>query len=235
MAARPPAGFFFPLAVPPSDAPPPPRQAVTFVDGQNLYRCVKDTFGCSHPNYDVAKLCRTVCERSGLILSEARFYTGVPDARDNEYWNSFWSRKLLAISRQGVRTFSRPLRYRDETIRLNGGTFTRRQAREKGIDVRIAIDLITLAYRGKYDVAVVFSQDQDLSEVAVELRQISRDQKRQIEMISAFPYEPGAAACRGINKTTWFRVDRELYDACIDPYDYRRQRTQPAVAAPPGS
>ena len=205
------------------------------MDGQNLYRCVKDAFGCSHPNYDVAKLCHAVCARTGLILSEARFYTGVPDACDDEYWHNFWSRKLLAISRQGVRTFSRPLRYRDETISFDGGSFTRRQAREKGIDVRIAIDLITLAYRRNYDVAVVFSQDQDLSEVAVELQRISRDQKRKIQMISAFPYEPGAAACRGINKTTWFRFDRQLYDACIDPYDYRRQPTPPAVTAPTGS
>lgn len=105
---------------------------------------------------------------------------------------------------------------------MSGGTFTRRQAREKGIDVRIAIDLITLAYRHNYDVAVVFSQDQDLSEVAVELQRISRDQKRRIEMISAFPYEPGSAACRGINKAKWFRIDRQLYESCIDPYDYRQ-------------
>ena len=58
---------------------------------------------------------------------------------------------------------------------------------EKGIDVRIAIDLITLAYRREYDVAVVFSQDQDLSEVAIELRRISREQNRWIQMISASP------------------------------------------------
>ena len=61
--------------------------------------------------------------------------------------------------------------------RGDGTTITRRQGREKGVDVRIAIDLITLAYRRKYDVAVVFSQDQDLSEVAVELKRISRKQE----------------------------------------------------------
>ena len=102
-----------------------------------------------------------------------------------------------------------------------GGTLTRRQAREKGIDVRIAIDLITLAYRREYDVAVVFSQDQDLSEVAIELRRISREQGRWIQMISAFPYDPADRSCRGIDKTTWFRIDQELYNTCIDPYDYR--------------
>ena len=222
MVARPPAGFFLPSPVPPNSPPEPAsKRAITFVDGQNLYRCVKDTFGCSHPNYDVGQLSRVVCERAGLLLSGARFYTGVPDASDDAKWHNFWSKKLLAISRQGVRTFSRPLRYRNETIPLDGGTLRRRQAREKGIDVRIAIDLVTLAYRREYDVAVVFSQDQDLSEVAIELRRISREQGRWIQMVSAFPYDPADRSCRGIDKTTWFRIDQELYNTCIDPYDYR--------------
>ena len=73
----------------------------------------------------------------------------------------------------------------------------------------------------EYDVAVVFSQDQDLSEVAIELRRISREQGRWIQMISAFPYDPADRSCRGIDKTTWFRIDQELYNTCIDPYDYR--------------
>lgn len=205
MAARPPAGFCVASAVPPNDARPPSRRAITFVDGQNPYRCVKDTFGCSHLNYDIAKLCRAVCSGSGLILSEARFYTGVPEASDDAYWHGFWSRKLLAISRQGVRTFSRPLRYRHETIVLDGGaTFTRRQGRAKGIDVRIAIDLITLAYRRTYDVAVAFSQDQDLSEVATELRRISRDQKRRIEMVSASRSTRGAQLAAGSTRRRGF-------------------------------
>ena len=90
MVARPPAGFLLPSPVPPNGPPEPAsKRAITFVDGQNLYRCVKDTFGCSHPNYDVGKLSRAVCERAGLFLSGARFYTGVPDARDNAKWHDF--------------------------------------------------------------------------------------------------------------------------------------------------
>jgi len=37
-------------------------------------------------------------------------------------------------------------------------------AEEKGIDVRIAIDLIRLAHGAVYDVAILMSQDQDLAE-----------------------------------------------------------------------
>jgi hypothetical protein len=36
----------------------------------------------------------------------------------------------------------------------------------KGIDVRLALDILGLGHRNSYDVALVFGQDQDLSEVA---------------------------------------------------------------------
>jgi uncharacterized LabA/DUF88 family protein len=45
--------------------------------------------------------------------------------------------------------------------------FTFVAGEEKGVDVRIALDVIRLAHRAEYDVALLFSQDQDLSEVAV--------------------------------------------------------------------
>lgn len=118
-------------------AKPSEKRAVVFIDGQNLYHCVRETFGYSYPNYDVLKLAKSVCQSQGWILSQARFYTGFPDTRDDALWNQFWSRKLLAIKRQGVFVFSRALRYRDRVIKLAGGTtVTTRVGEEKGIDVR---------------------------------------------------------------------------------------------------
>lgn len=34
---------------------------------------------------------------------------------------------------------------------------------------------------------------------------------------------------RGINKTDWVRIDRELYDSCLDARDYREKRAQLAI------
>ncbi|MBI2982021.1 MAG: NYN domain-containing protein [Deltaproteobacteria bacterium] len=90
-----------------------------------------------------------------------------------------------------------------------------------GIDVRIALDVVRLAREGCYDVALLFSQDQDLSEVADEVRKISSTQKRWIKVVSAFPTSPTALNRRGINNTEWIRIDRATYDACLDPNDYR--------------
>lgn len=54
------------------------------------------------------------------MLSEVRFYTGFPDAQDDAMWNRFWSRKLLAIKRQGVNVYSRPLRYAPQAPNIRG-------------------------------------------------------------------------------------------------------------------
>ena len=35
--------------------------AMSFVDGQNLFRHAKSAFGHHHPNYDLEKLHRAVC------------------------------------------------------------------------------------------------------------------------------------------------------------------------------
>jgi len=203
-------------------AEPPVKRTIAFFDGQNLFHTVKSAFGYIYPNYDVKALAQSICAAKGWQLDQVRFYTGVPDSTDNAMWNGFWAAKLLAMSRQGVWTFSRPLRYRNQIVKLPDGTsHAFLAAEEKGVDVRIALDVIRLAHRRDYDVALVFSQDQDLSEVAAEVRTISTEQSRWIKMASAFPVSPVSRNRRGINSTDWIRIDRAAYDACIDPRDYR--------------
>jgi hypothetical protein len=63
----------------------------------------------------------------------------------------------------GVHLFSRSLRYRNQTVRLpDGSQFAFLVGQEKGVDIRFALDIVRLARQGAYDVALIFSQDQDL-------------------------------------------------------------------------
>jgi len=94
---------------------------------------------------------------------------------------------------------------------------------EKGVDVRLALDAVRMAHRREYDVALILSQDQDLSEVAEEIRSIAREQARWIKIASAYPTSPSSPNRRGIDKTDWIRIDRTTYDACLDRRDYRRR------------
>lgn len=201
------------------------KRAIAFIDGQNLFHSVKESFGYTYPNYDPHVLAGTVCLNQGWTLTETRFYTGVPDNSDDPLWNHFWIAKLAQMGRYGVHVFSRPLRYRNKSFPLSDGTqHTILVGEEKGVDVRITIDIIRLAHQNAYDVALVFSQDQDLSEVADEIRAISQEQGRWIKVASAFPSSPTSRNRRGINKTDWIRIDKTVYDRCLDNRDYRPKR-----------
>ncbi len=77
-----------------------------------------------------------------------------------------------------------------------------------------------MAIKKEYDVAVVFSQDQDFSEVADEVRLIGTEQKRWVQVASAYPVSPTFRNGRGINRTNWIKIDRTTYQACLDTYNY---------------
>lgn len=197
------------------------KRAIAFFDGQNLYHCAREAFGYGYPNYDPSVLAQAICTAKGWSLVQVSFYTGSPDYHD-PFWANFWQKKLLAMSRKGVRTFRRKLRYRPHEITLDDGTVkTVEVGEEKGIDVRIAIDVIRLAIDGAYDVALIFSQDQDLSEAADEVRKISIKFDRWLAVASAYPVGSGTHNKRGIDRTEWIPVDKATYDTCLDPNDYR--------------
>ncbi len=208
-------------------AEPEQKRAVAFFDGQNLFHSAKEAFGYGYPNFSPRRLAQAICHQRGWDLLQTRFYTGVPDRQDNVKWNHFWRAKLAHMGRTGVFTFSRSLRYRNQTVQLpNGAQYTFLVAQEKGIDVRVALDIVRLGHQQEYDVAIVFSQDQDLSEAADEIRTIAREQNRWLKVVSAFPVSPTSRNKRGINKTDWIQIDRAMYQTCIDSRDYRLKTTK---------
>lgn len=191
------------------------RRTVVFVDGQNLYHAVRKAFGYSYPNYDVHSLASAVCGRQGWTLTQVRFYTGVHGAAENPRWHTFWNSKIAAMRAAGVEVYTRPIRYRRKEVTLPDGTkHSFMTGEEKGIDVRIALDQ-------EYDVGVIFSQDQDLSDVAMDVRAIAKSQGRWIKLASAYPVGPGTYFRRGIDKTDWIEIDAATYQACLDPRDHR--------------
>src|ERR1700730_5510430 len=198
------------------------KRAVVFIYGQNLFYGAKEAFGYHYPNYDIQKLADSVCKSQKWNLVGTRFYTGVPDVADDPAKNAFWTAKLAAMGRQGIHVYTRSLRYPNKPVSLpSGALHSVLVGEEKGIDVRIALDVMGMAIRNEYDVAVVFSQDQDLSEVADEIPIIARQNSRWIRIACAFPTSPTSRNRRGINHTQWIPIDRTTYDACIDPKDYR--------------
>jgi uncharacterized LabA/DUF88 family protein len=194
---------------------------IVFIDGQNLYRTAKDAW-CPGPNitlkhtdtgykyiwpsYDVEKLATALVSMvSGRVLSQIRFYTGVPRPDQNAYWHSFWERKLKYLMSQGVQVYKG---------RINEGQ------QEKGVDVSIAVDLIRYTYEKSYDVAIIVSQDWDFGPAIWLAKQIAKDQNRNLVFESHFPYGQGSKSTRGIPGTNWKLIDQAVYDSCFCTRDY---------------
>ena len=201
---------------------PENKSAVSFFDGQNLFHHAKAAFGHNHTNLDPQKLSDAVCRANGWTNRGVRFYTGIPTAERSPMWHGYWNNRLLAMKRSGIVVTSRTLHYRTESVELSDGSSQDVYvAREKGIDLRLGLDAVRLARLGKLDVIIIFSQDQDLVEVAREVRGVSRSERRWLKVVSAFPSGSRATASRGIDKTDWFRMDEAFYNACLDSRDYR--------------
>ena len=190
---------------------PKNKRVAAFVDGQNLFNAAKMAFGYGFPNYDPIELAKLVCKQQGQwTLEKLHFYTGMPSPTKDEARHLFWKTKLgIMGTNKLVQTFSRPLVYRNGI------------GQEKGIDVKLAIDAVRLAHESAYDVALIFSQDQDFIEVANEIRRIAIVQDRWIKVACAYPVSPDYDNVRGIDKTDWLPIDRTLYDQAIDPANYR--------------
>ena len=192
---------------------------IVLLDGQNLFYGAKRAWPSPHPalpspyewpSYDVEKLAHALTAKTdGRVLSEIRFYTGVPNPNGGpaqRFWYDFWANKLRHLQRRGVYT------YRGK---INAGR------QEKGVDVSLALDLVKATYEERYDVAIIVSQDTDFAPAVELARQVGTGQGRKLYFASAFPLGPGTTYTRGIPGTTWIPIDQTTYDACLDPRDYR--------------
>jgi hypothetical protein len=104
-------------------------------------------------------------------------------------WTAYWANRVLALKRAGVHVTTRPLRYRraavidhngDPVLEDDGQPVVSVTPQEKGIDVRLALDLVSCARKRQFDIALIFSQDQDLQEVVQEIAEIAKEQDRWI-------------------------------------------------------
>ena len=181
---------------------PLPR-VIAFFDGQNIYHCAKTSFPGASDDYNPQRLAALISQKQGWSLVQTRFYTGVPDPKRDKRGADGWNRWLLCMRNDGCITISRRLKY-------NVGV-----GREKGIDVRIMLDLTRLTLDRHMDVALVFSQDNDFAEVAREIHALNRKQGHFIRIASAYPFSTRTVNRRGINHTMWVQFNRTDWDSCL--------------------
>jgi hypothetical protein len=131
----------------------------------------------------------------------------------------FWERKIFQYNRQGATVEWRQLRY--DASAPNG--------REKGIDVRIALDLVRAAVTQPASNIVVFSQDSDLKEAVDEAKSLVPPGTPRGRIFSAFPVS-GARFRGGIRGTDWLPLERADLEVCVDPVETALELAEATVA-----
>ena len=114
-----------------------------FIDGSNLYYSLRDR--CGRADLDYRKFCLALCD--GRELRRAYYYNAMRD-QSREPERQGGQQRFFDYLRRvpKIEVKLGYLVYRD---------FPRLPPREKGIDVRLATDMLTHAFRDNYDTAIL--------------------------------------------------------------------------------
>jgi hypothetical protein len=215
-----------------------------FFDAQNLFRTAGRCFNDAdvpYLNFDPIALATWATSRiPNAHLVGVTFYTGVPDGRidaGEADLEDFWKAKLSYYGGKYPSLFrasTRSVRYNYLRKFIRGREVLLPKAEEKGIDVRIALDVVLGALWNAYDVGVLFSQDKDLNEPTKRIWQMRRDRNlaRWVHLECLYPVPDTKTIIsrrgnqkldrHGISHTRWSALTREVYRQCLDKKDFRR-------------
>lgn len=212
---------------------------MVFIDGQNLFKGLKRRFGVRlHPLLLGRELAGPDRELVGT-----HYYSGIHDPDENHRMHELVRRRHDLIARTGVTVTERTLRYhwewrvgRDELDppwyesapdRATAKVEKYRGAREKGIDVALALDAVASILTGACDTVIVVSRDRDLMEIAAEVDQRCGDKPVKVEVAYVSERRGDEHALDGYD--VFHEIDEAIVDACRDDFDYGRPLDDAAV------
>lgn len=150
-----------------------------YIDGGNFYHLVIKKLGIEENNFDFDAFAGVLIAGRTVSESYKRFYKGAVrekegDPRSKELMSE-QTKLFTALQKGGWEVKTSKLRRRIEELVIDSRVLECQQLRkagiekihtermrEKGIDVKIATDLLVGAFDNKYDTAIVVSSDADL-------------------------------------------------------------------------
>lgn len=122
------------------------KRVVIFIDGSNLYHSLINLLG--HAKLDFGKFIEKLS--SGYELFRTYYYNAQLNQQADP--NAYKAQQQFLSSLRSLPFFELRL----GVLRPRGDTWV-----EKGIDVKVAVDMIGMAYKSQYDVALLVSGDGD--------------------------------------------------------------------------
>jgi len=136
---------------------------VLFIDRQNVYKNAREAFfPPTNQHYygqvNPMELGTLVLHRANAMnatLHQVRIYCGEPDSNRQPKTYAARMKQCKNWRDSGAIPVTRLLRYPND--------WPKSKPQEKGVDVALAIDFVTMAVNGDYDIGVIASTDFDLS------------------------------------------------------------------------
>lgn len=143
------------------------KRLVVFIDSQNVYmraRTIFDLEASDHPigQINPLKASNLLASRLGndFEVHQVRIYRGLPSNKVDPKGYGAVRRQTANWMKLGrTQVILRPIHYPRNwpESRPEDGL-----PREKGIDVELAVDFVSMAFSGEFDAGVIFSMDNDL-------------------------------------------------------------------------
>ena len=211
-----------------------------FIDGQNVTIGARYAFG--HGNMHPLLLGRALAGKDELV--EIRYATGIPDADvDRDRYEAERRRHdLMAVT--DVVVLEKTLKYRWEWMvqdrdlgdpRDHRNEVTRARVKskhrggEKGVDVWLALDALTMCTRTDIDKVIVATADADLDMVPQHLRMMPGHSDTRVVQAKVLRQDQEVYVNPAYDETV--AIDERIFATARDDFDYSRPLNEDDVAA----
>lgn len=143
---------------------PTNERVAVFIDGSNLYHKLKDLKIPNTINFSYAGLCKKLARDREII--SCRYYVGAIRARDDD-------KKGQSLRANQLKLFNN-LNAQEFTIKKGNFLFNDGGFHEKGVDVKLAVDLLVGAYDDIWDTAILISSDSDLNPAIKKVKHLNK-------------------------------------------------------------
>ncbi|MEK7077646.1 MAG: NYN domain-containing protein [Patescibacteria group bacterium] len=148
------------------------NRVIVFIDGNNFYYKLRDIISGKSEifkliDFNYQEFSENLTKDN--VLVEVRYYIGAVKRQDGQ--NKEKSEKLYANQQKLL------AKLQQQNIPAILGNLIQhpdKSFHEKGVDVRIAVEMIRLAHKNKYDIAYLLSSDTDLVPAVEEVRSLNK-------------------------------------------------------------
>ncbi len=135
------------------------KRVSIFIDGSNLYHSLVSTFGS--PKIDLDVFCKRIAENNEII--KINYYTAPLNKNDNP--SSYQSQQKFLSKIQKI-----------PKLCVSFGRMEKREGTivEKGVDVKLAVDMLLGASKNEFDTAILVSNDADFVPAIIATQQLGK-------------------------------------------------------------